>query len=552
MKNETRLNFLGLIFLVLLFGGACWRIFTRAEASDPAHGKVRLSFAHYLVYESNRRFFDRIIKEYERLHPGVEIEQIDVPPPVWHAWRQTRFTGATAPDIMQLGRGITEEQFALHMLPLTEALAEANPYNTGTELVGIPWQNTFVDRLEGSDSFREGLQEFYGVTTYLNVHRLYYNRNLLRAITGADRQPEDFQELLKLCRRTKIWAEREGRAVAPIVGSVEYARNFFDIFISQQTQRVAMRIDAEQDLLINSFGVPFRNREQGIAWLRGEWRLDDPEILSAWHALREVAAYFQPGFLTASRDDAGFLFKQGRGLMVMTGSWDANYLLVDTKFEVGAFAVPMPGKSDARYGRFVLGAVTENASQPSGGFGVTRASRHPEIAVDFLRFFTSRAINQRFANECLRIPVIRGATVPAEIAAFTPEAEGYQAGFNLSYQDWAAKATQRLTAASMDLLVMPAGGVEPFLRQMNAGYERYLRQDFEFLNRDTSRIVQWRDTLLLALAHDRTVDSGSAQRAVRLAESQTLQEAEFYQNRLVLAGDASVLSPQSQSGAAGK
>ncbi len=536
MKRENRFAVIGAVLLATVFMWAAAKVFLRASPVLVGGAKKRLTFAHYLVYESNRKFYDEIFREYERLHPDVEIHQIDVPPPVWPAWRQTRFTGATAPDIIQLGRGITDEQCALYLVPLTESLREPNPYNRGTDLERVPWRETFVDGLDGSpDTLRAQLMDYYGVSSYLNIERFYLNLDLYDKITGGAPLPRSYEEFVALCERTLTYARDQGTQLEPIAGSLEFMRNFFDRAAAQQTQRLARRIDLERDGFVHN-----KHREIALGRLRREWDFDEPGVRDAFGIIRDIGRFFQSGSLSASRDEAGFLFKQGRTLMIFSGSWDANYFMSDTTFRVGALPLHLPRPGAARFGRSALGSLTELASVPSGGFAVTKNSRHPEVALDFLRFYTSRAVNQKFANDCLRVPVIVGATTPKEIAAFAPDASGYAWGFTLSgslrAEGWGSLATMRLFQTSVDRLMSGTGSVEDFVARFGGGYIAAIRQDLQATAREGTRAQQRTDAMIFGLTQ--IASAPERERLSRIEENQTLQEAEIYQTRLVLAQSA--------------
>lgn len=279
------------------------------------------------------------------------------------------------------------------------------------------------------------------------------------------------------------------------------------------------------------------HREHGLAWLRGEWRLDQPPVLTAFELMREMAQFYQSGFLNATRDEAGFLFKQSRALMIVSGSWDANYLMVDTKFRVGAFDIPLPGPDSGRYNEAPRGPLTELSQEMGGGFGVSRASEHPEIAIDFLRFLTSRKMNQKFANDCLRVPVVVGAETPETIAAFALHTRGYPSGFNLLYFTWASREMERFHQTMLSRLVSPSGSVESYVAGLQQGYAQPLRHDLDFEARERARAVIRSDALVLALTQKHAKAPPTPleeQRLRRLAEFQTQQEADFYQTRLVL------------------
>ncbi len=80
------------------------------------------------------------------------------------------------------------------------------------------------------------------------------------------------------------------------------------------------------------------------------------------------------------------------GQWVTTGTWDVASIReqVQDQFEIGVLDFPMPLKNDPVYGPFLEGPVYEDRTSGWGlPFGITRQSKHPEIAIDFLLFLAS-------------------------------------------------------------------------------------------------------------------------------------------------------------------
>ena len=115
------------------------------------------------------------------------------------------------------------------------------------------------------------------------------------------------------------------------------------------------------------------------------------------------------------------------------------------------------------FGAIVQGPRYEN---PEGSMpmAVTRTSRHPDVAVDFLLFLASRQENEKFNKRLKWIPIVIGAKIDPYIKPFEPTLEGvfpafdptiggesfikwsqlfslYQIG-QISYEDMAAEFTQ--------------------------------------------------------------------------------------------------------------
>lgn len=514
----------GLLLLALAFGYSVIRINTRlTHASATSDKRAVIRLAHYLVYESHREFFRRVVADYERLHPDVRVEVIDVPPQVWPTWRQTRFIGGNPPDLIQLGRGLGDEQASLYLRPLTTDVESVNPYNIDTPLAATPWRATFVDGLTGGDSYYPRLLEIYGVPSYLNLVRIFYNRDLFRRVLGSDRPPADYAEFISFCERIAAHARENDPGLVPLAGSIEYSRTALNQLMLAGTQRLARSIDLERDLSNTS-------RETVVAWLRGEWSMETAPVRDVWRQFQTLARHYQPGFLQASRDDAGFIFKQARSAMIVSGTWDANYFLLDSSFSVGAFALPNPDAHDSAFGTGRIGPVSEAAGNPSGAFGITKASAHPERALDFLRYLSSQKVNQDFARSCLRVPVVIGAKAP-DGEAFAARLEGYEPGANPILPDYGSRSTQRLIEASLSYLLAPDGG-DSFYHRLAAELPRYLREDITRAHAQGQRNLGPADASSLALAL--LPDTPAATLALA-RENRLLQEAETYQLAYALA-----------------
>ena len=61
---------------------------------------------------------------------------------------------------------------------------------------------------------------------------------------------------------------------------------------------------------------------------------------------------------------------------------------------------------------------------------VTRASKHPEAAIDFLLFLASRNQNEKFNERLKWIPIVAGAKIDPYIKPFEPTLEGVFLAFD--------------------------------------------------------------------------------------------------------------------------
>src|SRR5439155_13312137 len=131
--------------------------------------------------------------------PEVTVEQLPIPERIYPNWFITQLVGKTAPDLIQLGKGSNDERLTRYFTPLSDLASSPNPYNKGTDLEGVPMRETLFDGMEGG--FVQNLIEYYGVPISGASIRVFYNLDLLRAITGREVMPAAYEELVAVCRQ---------------------------------------------------------------------------------------------------------------------------------------------------------------------------------------------------------------------------------------------------------------------------------------------------------------------------------------------------------------
>ena len=102
-------------------------------------------------------------------------------------------------------------------------------------------------------------------------------------------------------------------------------------------------------------------------------------------------------------------------------------------FELESLGEAMPNRHICSSFHFLMGRTSLRLDLPtevSWAFGLTRQSRHPEIALDFLHYLTSLKANQQFADMTGNVPSIVGASVPEDMEVFAPKVDGYPEGID--------------------------------------------------------------------------------------------------------------------------
>jgi len=480
------------VFLCLLGVGLLahlgWQLL-RSLPSRSSDSRVTVRFAHVQLEPGLRDAFDAVAREYMALHPEIRVEQITVPRRTWAQWMETRLIGDDPPDLLQLVNN-DPNRILRHFQPIDSWMSQPNNYNAGTPLAGVPWRDTFIVPLTEPPAYWARFQHYYGAPQTVFTFRLYVNRDLLREITGDDRTPSSFADFTALCRRIQSWAASTGREVYPLAGCQPAPPNdnlMRDLLSSQTQKMVGEKIDYSGSLGGGGGGgAGGELRLMALeGWFRRVWSLRSPEIQSGFKLVRDVGRFYQPGFIGADRDQAMFYFLQNRAVMIYTGSWDYQGIASQARFKVGVFPLPIPGPDDADYGRFTLGPCSEATASLQGAFALSRRSRHPEQAIDFLRYLSSVSGHSTFTRISNWLPIVRGVQPQDAIRPFMPRIEGKPNGFAFNV----GVESTRLWSSHADLLFSEGDGVETLTRKLEPLMDRAILLDEAKESRDIPNVI---------------------------------------------------------------
>lgn len=482
-----------IVIMVLLFGYAAWQVFQRSEeVVDPDIEVIR--FAHWQLEPGVREAFDEIARDYMALHTNVRIKQMPIPGRVWKQWLRTQLVGGNPPDLIAIANyEVSDEMLARYFTPLTSYLEETNPYNADEpDLRDLSWRKTYKAELIPDDTvhyYSPNLLEYYAVPNAMVTVRVFYNRDIIKAALGEDRVPETYDEFLGWCEALRDYAERTGQPIMALAGSWFNALQLTGTITSTVTQKLALEQDYGRDL-------DFTKQDTLTTYLRGDWTLRTPAFFRSLEMVADIGRYMPPGWAQLNREDAMMQFLQGKVAMIPTGTWDAGGILSQADFEVGAFQVPSVSPDDPVYGADALGPISEANVFASMALGLTRSSRHPERAIDFLRFMTSRRSNTVFSRISTWLPVIKGVPVPEVSKAFKPIERGFIRG----------PSVRSLSAVSDDvyqqnihLLSGKTASAETFVGKTEPRYARVIPQELARMAKVFHVTTRQKDSVLTAL-----------------------------------------------------
>ena len=143
-------------------------------------------------------------------HSGSYLRTVD----------EYQLMGGTAPDIVQAGMvegHLMTAFFTRYFIPLSRYVTRPNPYNAGTDLEKVPLIRTFRDGMRRS--FIDETQEFMTIPLALTGVRLFYNKPLLKRLTGLDEAPTDYRAFLEACEKIRTQRQTNGQPYVAIAGS---------------------------------------------------------------------------------------------------------------------------------------------------------------------------------------------------------------------------------------------------------------------------------------------------------------------------------------------
>jgi raffinose/stachyose/melibiose transport system substrate-binding protein len=468
----------------------------RAEEAPP--GTIVLRIGHWQLEASVRDAINIMAEDYRKLHPNVHIVQDAIPEMVYGQWTTTQLMGGTAPDLLEVGLGVLPRHLWLQYYnrychALTRYANEPNPYNAGTELEGVRLRSTIKDGMRWT--YIDEMQEYVAIPLAQFGVRIFYNRDLLKKLTGLEEPPHDYRAFIELCQSIRSHRQVDGEPYTAIAASKYHLGMWESYMLDGITYPAIRKADFNRDGVLGG-------DESFVATRAGLLDFNFPPYRARFDMLRELTEQFQTGFAGLTRDEAVFQFVQQQAVFMATGTWDARGLQEQSggQFTVGVMDFPRPGPDDPRYGKWVEGPLFE---QPYVGFAfaITRTSPHFEQALDFLRFLAGQQQNEKLNRIIGWMPSVKGTELDPALKAFEPHLEGVIKAFNsdLGGETW-LKWMQLYSLYQVDQLSFDElrAQFEPFYKER--GYQDFMEQQRDWrrgMHLDEEMLAGLRATALL-------------------------------------------------------
>ena len=374
-----------------------------------------LIFAHWQLEDGFREGVENAIKEYERLKAAqgikVKIRQIAVPVRGYSQWMMTQLLSGKPADVMEL-RGFSS-LYNSHFIPLSPYITRPNPWNDGSPLRDMTWQESFSDNMIAS--LDPIYSEYFGVALFIFTTRLYVNMDLYRQACGTGELPATVTDWIDACKKMRAYGIRAGRPIIPIG-----VRGFDKATLQQLLFTYNSQICAPLTEDASPFGGTLSISE--IFRRVNEGTLDKERLLAPLELVCELGQYFADGFSAIDLEQTKYLFSQGNIGFFVDGTYNAWSIVNNSPFEVKVARIPM---LDSRHplGKHAVG-VSEAGHGAAGTFGVTKKSRNPKLALDFLQYLSSWRVNQEMiVGSCKWMSALKKVRYHGLMKQLAPETE---------------------------------------------------------------------------------------------------------------------------------
>ena len=327
---------------------------SRAAPSQPAETVIDIPI---LAAGYGTRFYEETARQFEALRPGVKIHLYGDPRMAEQV--RVRVIGGSHPDI-------TTVDLPWPKLIAEGKLVDLTPYLDGPDWEGdARWRDTFLPgALEG---WQVG-GHTYALPFAYSCWTIFYNRRIFERL--GLREPRTWDDFFAACDRIRK------AGIAPLALPGVYLRYGDTFLLAAYYNQVGPRGWAAYNALAPGART-------------------SPAFVRAAGVVRRLAAEdLMPGWQGMTHTGAQLAFLEGRAAMTISGSWFVNEMKgkIPPGFELGAMNFPVwpDGKADP------------TAIQTSSDYYFVFRQADPRrtrIAIDFLRYLTSRERAAAFVSE---------------------------------------------------------------------------------------------------------------------------------------------------------
>jgi ABC-type glycerol-3-phosphate transport system substrate-binding protein len=289
------------------------------------------------------------IADFKKIHPDVQVEWLDKKGPEWGPFYQTQLVGGSAPDVIDVQGGLWLEYAA------NGGLVDLGPY-----LARDPQMKDYYHARFLANWNYEGKQ--YMVPFYISKTLLFYNKALMKD-AGLTRPPQTFDELIDHARKMS-----QGEKTGFLTLNFDWL--YWPLFAMNGVELLTS--DGKKAAFNTPTGV---KTLEALAKATGEGAINKVSWTGRWVEPNDAFASGTVGLYQAHAP--AFFYVRGSGKWINAETLGVAH---------------MPG-----------GFSTPN----SHGFGISKSSKHPDLAWDLIKIATNEKWGHTFG---VTLRALTGAT----------------------------------------------------------------------------------------------------------------------------------------------
>ncbi|MCY8931401.1 extracellular solute-binding protein [Bacillus atrophaeus] len=342
-----------------------------SSQSSSSDGKVTLKFFHRWPKEPERRYFEEVVKEFEKEHPDIHIQTEAVLNDSYKDKIKVMLGTSSPPDVFFSW----SDEFAAKFIRGNKALDLSSYYKNDTE-----WSSQLVGTQIKPFTYDE---KEYGVPWQMDAKSFFYNKDIFEKLNL--KPPSTWEELIEVSKKLKA------NGYTPISFGTK-APWTISHYIGTLNQRM----------------VDEKTRERDYDAKTGEFT--DEGYVKALEKLKELMPYFNEHVNSIDHEYARQQFKSGKSAMMYAET--AEIKLVEP-VNLGLFSFPdITGQK---------GSFNSLTGAPEG-FMISSKTKHPKEAMEFLQFLTSKKMGEKLVKDVGKYSAVQGTATEENSTATQREA----------------------------------------------------------------------------------------------------------------------------------
>ncbi|MEC1901175.1 ABC transporter substrate-binding protein [Bacillus atrophaeus] len=342
-----------------------------SSQSSSSDGKVTLKFFHRWPKEPERRYFEEVVKEFEKEHPDIHIQTEAVLNDSYKDKIKVMLGTSSPPDVFFSW----SDEFAAKFIRGNKALDLSSYYKNDTE-----WSSQLVGTQIKPFTYEE---KEYGVPWQMDAKSFFYNKDIFEKLNL--KPPSTWEELIEVSKKLKA------NGYTPISFGTK-APWTISHYIGTLNQRM----------------VDEKTRERDYNAKTGEFT--DEGYVKALEKLKELMPYFNEHVNSIDHEYARQQFKSGKSAIMYAET--AEIKLVDP-VNLGLFSFPdITGQK---------GSSNSLTGAPEG-FMISSKTKHPKEAMEFLQFLTSKKMGEKLVKDVGKYSAVQGTATEENSTATQREA----------------------------------------------------------------------------------------------------------------------------------